>query len=317
MVALGYLRQVQLFRARPAFEHLATVPVPGATGAVWALRQLYIATTTSVAVAFVSPGESRGPAGQSLLDLDDGGGGGGPAEPVVSLVTLAAISGSDAVGGLRAEGAASGGAALPAPAPRPPGPVALLGVAEGGLWLVTSYGQPMVLPLTHPGVRARCLASMGDVMGAVQVAAAGLAPRHHDDLASFLGAVAGPTGAHMALLGLPGLSLPMEVELCIATGPQCSCGHLEPRLHMRTRACRHAPPIPRSPPRPPRPIPPPDPPSRSPPSTTTQPLRPVAACAGVLRRAHPRLRGPHPPALHRQCGGAPLRRRCGGVRRRG
>ncbi|GBF88621.1 hypothetical protein Rsub_01336 [Raphidocelis subcapitata] len=218
MVALGYLRQVQLFRARPAFEHLATVPVPGATGAAWALRQLYIATTTSVHAAFVSPGESRGPAGQSLLDLDDGAGGGGPAEPVVALVTLAATSGSDAVGGLRAEGAASGGAALPAPAPRPPGPIALLGAAEGGLWLVNSYGQPMVLPLTHPGVRARCLASMGDVMGAVQVAAAGLAPRHHNDFASFLGAMAGPTGAHMALLGLPGLSLPMEVELCIATG---------------------------------------------------------------------------------------------------
>lgn len=55
-------------------------------------------------------------------------------------------------------------------------------------------------------------------MGAVQVAAAGLAPQHHDEFASFLATMAGHSGAHMALLGLPGLSLEMEVELCMVTG---------------------------------------------------------------------------------------------------
>jgi hypothetical protein len=59
---------------------------------------------------------------------------------------------------------------------------------------------------------------MGDVLGAVQVAAAGLAPAHHDELASFLATMAAPSGAHLALMGLPGLSLGMEVELCLATG---------------------------------------------------------------------------------------------------
>jgi len=59
---------------------------------------------------------------------------------------------------------------------------------------------------------------MGDVMGAVQVAASGLSPDHHDDFASFLATMAGPTGAQLALIGLHGLSLAMEVELCISTG---------------------------------------------------------------------------------------------------
>lgn len=43
------------------------------------------------------------------------------------------------------------GASLPSPNARPPGPVALLGPREGGLWLVNSFGQPMVMPMSHPG----------------------------------------------------------------------------------------------------------------------------------------------------------------------
>jgi len=148
MVAMGYLRQVQLFRARPCFEPLGAIPVSGATGATWALRQLYLSTTSGVYAAFVAAGESQGPTGRSLLDLD--GGGGAPAEPAIAVVAVASTSGSEATSSLRAEGAGAG-ASLPAPAARPPGPVALLGAHEGNVWLVNSYGQPMVLPMSHAG----------------------------------------------------------------------------------------------------------------------------------------------------------------------
>jgi hypothetical protein len=59
---------------------------------------------------------------------------------------------------------------------------------------------------------------MGDLMGATQVAAAGLAPGQHGLLASFLHLMGGVPGAHLALLGLSGLSLEMEADLCMATG---------------------------------------------------------------------------------------------------
>ena len=216
VVALGYLRQVTLFRARPSFEPIGAVPLAGATGAAWALRQLFVVTASGVHVAFVSAGESRGAAARALMDLGDGEAR-GPAEAAVSVVALASTTGSDATSGLRGD-AAGAGAALPAPAPRPPGPLALLGARGGNLWLVNSYGQPMVLPLRHPGLRARCLAALGDVVGAAQVAAAGLAPAHHDDFASFLAAAAGPTGAQLALVALHGLSLETEAELCMSTG---------------------------------------------------------------------------------------------------
>jgi hypothetical protein len=230
MVALGYLRQVQLFRARPCFEPIGAIPVAGATGAAWALRQLYLSTTTGVYVAFIAAGESQGPTGRSLLDLGDDGA--GPKEPAVALVALASLGGTDAAGSLRAAdgGGQPGDAALPAPAPRPPGPVALLGAFEGSVWMVNSFGQPTALPMSHPGLRTRGLAAMGDVVGAVRVAAAGLAPEHHDGLAAFLATMAGHVGAHMALVGLPGLSLDMEVELCIATGEALEGGRAGRRV---------------------------------------------------------------------------------------
>lgn len=67
-------------------------------------------------------------------------------------------------------------------------------------------------------------------MGAVAVARHGLAPGQHDSIASFLRLQGGLPGAHLGLMGLQGLSLEMEAELCMATGGgrgadvNCSCG---------------------------------------------------------------------------------------------
>jgi hypothetical protein len=238
------------------------------------------------------------------------------------FIQLAGLTGTTATSRLRA--ASSGrDACLPGPVPRPPGPLALLGPRQGNLWLVNSLGQPMMLPLTHPGVwthclhvcvasgscvctqglydkptdfphddrlmprlsgradevltykiwfpgvcrvwgynqpqpficcaipstpavsfkefdmclllphlltvcaapagiRARCLCAQGDLVGAVAVGRKGLAPCQHDSLAGFLALQGGVAGAHLSLMGLQGLSLDMEAELCMVTGA-CVC----------------------------------------------------------------------------------------------
>ncbi len=64
--------QVHVFRAQPMFESVGTLAVASATSAVWSVRQLYIATPTSVLLAFVSAPESTVGA---LMDL------GGPSGP--------------------------------------------------------------------------------------------------------------------------------------------------------------------------------------------------------------------------------------------
>lgn len=72
--------------------------------------------------------------------------------------------------------------------------------------------------LSCVGIRSRCLCAQGDLVGAVAVARRGLVASQHDSLASFLHLQGGVPGAHMALMGLQGLSLEMEAELCMATG---------------------------------------------------------------------------------------------------
>lgn len=69
---------------------------------------------------------------------------------VLQFLQLAALSGTTATSSLKA-GSSGGEASLPGPCPRPPGPVALLGPRRGQLWLVNALGQPVLLPLTHPG----------------------------------------------------------------------------------------------------------------------------------------------------------------------
>lgn len=216
-LALAYLRQVQIFRAQPQLECLGSIPVAGTTSVAWGIRQLYLATPTSLLVAIISAEE--GPQGGfSLLDGPLGEPGAQKSSPsTLQFVQLAALTGTTATSSLRADSSAAD-ASLPGPCPRPAGPLALLGPRQGNLWLVNSLGQPLVVPLTHPGIRARCLCAQGDLVGAVAVAHHGLAPSQHDSLASFLHLHGGVPGAHMALMGLPGLSLEMEAELCMATG---------------------------------------------------------------------------------------------------
>lgn len=64
-LALAYLRQVQVLRAQPTLEVLGSVPIVGTTCAVWGIRQLYIATPTSILLAFVAAEEAP-PAGEGL-----------------------------------------------------------------------------------------------------------------------------------------------------------------------------------------------------------------------------------------------------------
>lgn len=213
-LALAYLRQVQIFRAQPQLESLGSLPVAGTTSVAWGVRQLYIATPTSVLLAFVAA-EERSGASFSLLDM-------GPADDVAAgstlqFVQLAGLTGTTATSSLR-EDSSGADASLPGPCPRPAGPVLLLGPRQGNLWLVNCLGQPQMVPLDHPGIRSRCLCAQGDLVGAVAVARHGLAPGQHDSIASFLRLQGGLPGAHLGLMGLQGLSLEMEAELCMATG---------------------------------------------------------------------------------------------------
>ncbi len=61
-------------------------------------------------------------------------------------------------------------AALPSEGMRCAGPVAVAGIREGMLWLIDARGVPFLIPLTHPGLRARIAAAQGDVAGAVAFA---------------------------------------------------------------------------------------------------------------------------------------------------
>jgi hypothetical protein len=68
----------------------------------------------------------------------------------LQLVQLAGLTGTSATSSLRA-GCAGRDASLPGPVARPAGPIALIGPRQGNLWLVNALGQPLLLPLTHPG----------------------------------------------------------------------------------------------------------------------------------------------------------------------
>lgn len=68
-------------------------------------------------------------------------------------------------------------AALPTDGTRCAGPVALVGMREGALWLVDARGLPFVVPMGHPGMRARALAAHGDGAAACLLAEHGEKPR--------------------------------------------------------------------------------------------------------------------------------------------
>ena len=62
---------------------------------------------------------------------------------------------------------------LPSEGMRPAGPSIVLGVRDGNLWLADDVGQPFLVPLTHPGLRARTKTARNDLTGAVATAEKG------------------------------------------------------------------------------------------------------------------------------------------------
>ncbi|XP_050363724.1 uncharacterized protein LOC126782510 [Argentina anserina] len=93
---------------------------------------------------------------------------------------------------------------------RPIGPLVVVGVKDGVLWLIDRYMSAHALSLSHPGIRCRCLAAYGDAVSAVKWASR-LGREHHDDLAQFLLGMGYATEA----LHLPGISKRLEFDLAM------------------------------------------------------------------------------------------------------
>ncbi|XP_020098535.1 uncharacterized protein LOC109717272 isoform X1 [Ananas comosus] len=93
---------------------------------------------------------------------------------------------------------------------RPIGPLIVVGVRDGVLWLIDRYMCAHALALSHPGIRCRCLAAYGDAVSAVKWASR-LGREHHDDLAQFLLGMGYATEA----LHLPGISKRLEFDLAM------------------------------------------------------------------------------------------------------
>ncbi|GLT49011.1 hypothetical protein SLA2020_225970 [Shorea laevis] len=91
---------------------------------------------------------------------------------------------------------------------RPVGPLVVVGVRDGVLWLIDRYMCAHALSLSHPGIRCRCLAAYGDAVSAVKWASR-LGREHHDDLAQFMLGMGYATEA----LHLPGISKRLEFDL--------------------------------------------------------------------------------------------------------
>ncbi|XP_057439111.1 uncharacterized protein LOC130730971 isoform X2 [Lotus japonicus] len=93
---------------------------------------------------------------------------------------------------------------------RPVGPLVVVGVRDGVLWLIDRYMRAHALSLSHPGIRCRCLAAYGDAVSAVKWASR-LGREHHDDLAQFMLGMGYATEA----LHLPGISKRLEFDLAM------------------------------------------------------------------------------------------------------
>ncbi|KAH9782399.1 WD REPEATS REGION domain-containing protein [Citrus sinensis] len=93
---------------------------------------------------------------------------------------------------------------------RPIGPLVVVGVKDGVLWLIDRYMCAHALSLSHPGIRCRCLAAYGDSVSAVKWASR-LGREHHDDLAQFMLGMGYATEA----LHLPGISKRLEFDLAM------------------------------------------------------------------------------------------------------
>ncbi|XP_057971360.1 uncharacterized protein LOC131160062 [Malania oleifera] len=99
---------------------------------------------------------------------------------------------------------------FPSEQKRPVGPLVVVGVRDGVLWLIDRYMFAHALSLSHPGIRCRCLAAYGDAVSAVKWASR-LGREHHDDLAQFMLGMGYATEA----LHLPGISKRLEFDLAM------------------------------------------------------------------------------------------------------
>ncbi|XP_052192236.1 uncharacterized protein LOC127801302 isoform X2 [Diospyros lotus] len=99
---------------------------------------------------------------------------------------------------------------FPAEQKRPVGPLVVVGVRDGVLWLVDRYMCAHAISLSHPGIRCRCLAAYGDAVSAVKWASR-LGREHHDDLAQFMLGM----GYANEALHLPGISKRLEFDLAM------------------------------------------------------------------------------------------------------
>ncbi|KAF2318308.1 hypothetical protein GH714_004796 [Hevea brasiliensis] len=99
---------------------------------------------------------------------------------------------------------------FPSEQKRPVGPLVVVGVRHGVLWLIDRYMCAHALSLSHPGIRCRCLAAYGDAISAVKWASR-LGREHHDDLAQFMLGMGYATEA----LHLPGISKRLEFDLAM------------------------------------------------------------------------------------------------------
>jgi hypothetical protein len=150
--------QVVLCTTQPSAQVVASLPISNATGIEWGMRQIYISTPTHIYAAFVT-----------LPSTEDA-----HAPPIhVQLHTVASLSAPQPGAELIPSNnplaqAASGGS--PAPLPRPPGPLALLGPRDGYLWVLNTHGRAIALPLArHPGFRVMCMMAGGQTLEAVEV----------------------------------------------------------------------------------------------------------------------------------------------------
>ncbi|KAJ0986179.1 hypothetical protein J5N97_004535 [Dioscorea zingiberensis] len=142
--------------------------------------------------------------------------------PFISLPKQSRIDGDDPVTHKEAEerkvnevAVAGGGVSVavtrfPQEQKRPVGPLVVVGVRDGVLWLIDRYMCAHALALSHPGIRCRCLAAYGDAVSAVKWAIR-LGREHHDDLAQFMLGMGYATEA----LHLPGISKRLEFDLAM------------------------------------------------------------------------------------------------------
>ncbi|PKA61241.1 hypothetical protein AXF42_Ash006138 [Apostasia shenzhenica] len=142
--------------------------------------------------------------------------------PFITLPKMPKMDGEDAVNQKETEerktgevAVAGGGVSVavtrfPPEQKRPMGPLVIVGVRDGVLWLIDRYMCAHALALSHPGIRCRCLAAHGDAVSAVKWASR-LAREHHDDLAQFMLGMGYATEA----LHLPGISKRLEFDLAM------------------------------------------------------------------------------------------------------